>query len=148
MEALKQGSDAFFILIGGIMVLAMHAVFAFLERGTVRKKNQANALIKILVDFFQFLPCCISPRVTASPIRRLFLSAPNRYRKDRTVSAHPPSNIPFLALGAWILTVGRFGFNVMSAQPLDKLSGLVTVCAGSDLMHRLGAMLAGRVACV
>jgi hypothetical protein len=43
MEALKQGSDALFILLGGIMVLAMHAGFAFLELGTVRKKNQVNA---------------------------------------------------------------------------------------------------------
>ena len=51
MEALKQGSDALFILLGGIMVLAMHAGFAFLELGTVRKKNQVNALVKIIVDF-------------------------------------------------------------------------------------------------
>ena len=51
MDALKQGSDALFILLGGIMVLAMHAGFAFLELGTVRKKNQVNALVKILVDF-------------------------------------------------------------------------------------------------
>ncbi len=51
MEALKQGSDALFILLGAIMVLAMHAGFAFLELGTVRKKNQVDALVKILVDF-------------------------------------------------------------------------------------------------
>eukprot|EP01036_Dinobryon_divergens_P005345 gene5345-7068_t len=51
MEALKQGADTLFILLGGIMVLAMHAGFAFLELGTVRKKNQVNALVKILVDF-------------------------------------------------------------------------------------------------
>ena len=51
MEALKQGADALFILLGGIMVLAMHAGFAFLELGTVRRKNQVNALVKILVDF-------------------------------------------------------------------------------------------------
>jgi hypothetical protein len=50
MDALKQGSDALFILLGGIMVLAMHAGFAFLELGTVRKKNQVNALVKILAD--------------------------------------------------------------------------------------------------
>ena len=97
------------------------------------------------------------------------------------MSAHPPSNIPFLALGAWILTVGWFGFNVMSAQTLDKISGLVAVnslmamvggtlaalffgkndpgfvhngplaglvavCAGSDLMHPLGALVVGGVA--
>jgi Amt family ammonium transporter len=102
----------------------------------------------------------------------------NRYRKDGAVSAHPPSNIPFLALGAWVLTVGWFGFNVMSAQTIDKVSGLVAVnslmamvggtlaalllgrndpgfvhngplaglvavCAGSDLMHPLGALAVG-----
>ncbi|MEO8297969.1 MAG: ammonium transporter, partial [Burkholderiales bacterium] len=51
MENLKQGADTLFILLGAIMVLAMHAGFAFLELGTVRKKNQVNALVKILVDF-------------------------------------------------------------------------------------------------
>ena len=51
MENLKSGSDVLFILLGAIMVLAMHAGFAFLELGTVRKKNQVNALVKILVDF-------------------------------------------------------------------------------------------------
>ena len=105
----------------------------------------------------------------------------NRYRKDGAVSAHPPSSIPFLALSAWILTVGWFGFNVMSTQTLDKLSGLVAVnslmamaggtlaalvvgkndpgflhngplaglvavCAGSDLMHPIGALVVGAVA--
>ncbi|MDQ5878145.1 MAG: ammonium transporter, Amt family, partial [Pseudomonadota bacterium] len=104
-----------------------------------------------------------------------------RYRKGGEVSAHPPSSIPFLALGAWILTVGWFGFNVMSAQTLDKISGLVAlnslmamvggtlvalvlgkndpgfvhngplaglvaVCAGSDLMHPMGALVVGAVA--
>jgi hypothetical protein len=105
----------------------------------------------------------------------------NRYRKDGVVSAHPPSSIPFLALGSWILIVGWFGFNVMSAQTLDKISGLVAVnslmamvggtlaalvlgkndpgfvhngplaglvavCAGSDLMHPMGALVVGAVA--
>jgi Amt family ammonium transporter len=105
----------------------------------------------------------------------------NRYRKDGAVSAHPPSSIPFLALGAWILIVGWFGFNVMSAQTLDKMSGLVAVnslmamvggtlaalalgkndpgfvhngplaglvavCAGSDVMHPMGALVVGVVA--
>ena len=51
MDALKTGQDVLFILLGGIMVLAMHSGFAFLELGTVRKKNQVNALVKILVDF-------------------------------------------------------------------------------------------------
>ena len=287
MEALKQGSDALFILLGGIMVLAMHAGFAFLELGTVRKKNQVNALVKILVDFsvstvvyflvgytvaygtgflvgaeqlaqrngydlvkFFFLltfaaaiPAIISggiaerakfgPQLIATAIivgivypvfegvawNQMFgiqawikattgsefhdfagsvvvhgvggwLALPavlllgaraNRYRKDGSISAHPPSNIPFLALGAWILTVGWFGFNVMSAQTIDKISGLVAVnslmamvggtlvalalgkndpgfvhngplaglvavCAGSDLMHPLGALVVGGVA--
>ena len=52
MDAHKQGADALFILLGAIMVLAMHAGFAFLELGTVRRKNQVNALVKILVDFY------------------------------------------------------------------------------------------------
>ncbi len=104
-----------------------------------------------------------------------------RYTKDGTISAHPPSSIPFLALGAWILSVGWFGFNVMSAQTIDKISGLVAVnsllamaggtlaayvagkndpgfvhngplaglvaiCAGSDVMHPLGALFTGLVA--
>ncbi|MBA4330092.1 MAG: ammonium transporter [Polaromonas sp.] len=287
MDALKQGSDALFILLGGIMVLAMHAGFAFLELGTVRKKNQVNALVKILVDFsvstvvyfivgygvaygtsffvgaeqlaakngyelvkFFFLltfaaaiPAIISggiaerarfyPQLLATavivgfvypffegivwnqhfgvqawiesvtgaqfhdfagsivvhaiggwlalPAVILLGARSNRYRKDGGISAHPPSSIPFLALGAWILTVGWFGFNVMSAQTIDKISGLVAVnslmamvggtlaalalgkndpgfvhngplaglvavCAGSDLMHPLGALVTGAVA--
>ena len=287
MEALKQGSDALFILLGGVMVLAMHAGFAFLELGTVRKKNQVNALVKILVDFsvstvmyfligysvaygtnffvgaeqlaarngyelvkFFFLltfaaaiPAIISggiaerarfgPQLVATavivgliyplfegvawnqhfgiqawikaltgeefhdfagsvvvhalggwlalPAVLLLGARSNRYRKDGAISAHPPSNIPFLALGAWILTVGWFGFNVMSAQTIDKISGLVAVnslmamvggtlaamalgrndpgfvhngplaglvavCAGSDVMHPLGALVVGSVA--
>lgn len=287
MDALKQGTDALFILLGGIMVLAMHAGFAFLELGTVRKKNQVNALVKILVDFsvstvayflvgyavaygttffvgaeqlaakngydlvkFFFLltfaaaiPAIISggiaerakfwPQLIATavivgfvypffegivwnqhfgvqawiktvtgdefhdfagsvvvhavggwialPAVILLGARANRYRKDGAVSAHPPSNIPFLALGAWILCVGWFGFNVMSAQTIDKISGLVAVnslmamvggtlaalvagkndpgfvhngplaglvavCAGSDLMHPLGALVVGAVA--
>jgi ammonium transporter, Amt family len=287
MEQLKQGSDALFILLGAIMVLAMHAGFAFLELGTVRKKNQVNALVKILVDFavstiayffvgyavaygttffvgaealaarngydlvkFFFLltfaaaiPAIVSggiaerarfgPQVIATAalvalVYPLFEGAvwggrfgiqawvkgatgaefhdfagsvvvhavggfiglaavlllgarSNRYRKDGAVSAHPPSSIPFLALGAWVLAVGWFGFNVMSAQTIDKISGLVAVnslmamaggtlvaawlgrndpgfayngplaglvavCAGSDVMHPLGALTTGGVA--
>lgn len=104
-----------------------------------------------------------------------------RYGKDGRLHAFPPSNIPFLALGAWILTVGWFGFNVMSAQTMEAVSGLVAmnslmamvggtlaavvagkndpgfihngplaglvaVCAGSDLMHPLGALATGIVA--
>jgi Amt family ammonium transporter len=51
LENLKINNDTLFILLGAIMVLAMHAGFAFLELGTVRKKNQVNALVKILSDF-------------------------------------------------------------------------------------------------
>ena len=104
-----------------------------------------------------------------------------RYPKNGSVTAQPPSSIPFLALGAWILAVGWFGFNVMSAQTIDKISGLVAVnslmamaggtiaaliagrndpgfvhngplaglvavCAGSDVMHPIGALATGAVA--
>ena len=244
MEQLKQGSDALFILLGAIMVLAMHAGFAFLELGTVRKKNQVNALVKILVDFsvstidyffvgytvaygvqfftgaetlaakngyelvkFFFLltfaaatPAIISggiaerarfrPQLIATavivgliyplfegvvwngnfgvqawlkattgaelhdfagsivvhavggwialPAVLLLGARSNRYRKDGAISAHPPSSIPFLALGAWILAVGWFGFNVMSAQTIDKISGLVAV---NSLMAMAGGTL-------
>ena len=287
MDQVKHGTDALFILLGAIMVLAMHAGFAFLELGTVRKKNQVNALVKILVDFavstiayflvgysvaygvtfftgaealaakngyelvkFFFLltfaaaiPAIVSggiaerarfgPQLIATAVlvgliyplfegvvwnqqfgiqgwikaatgvefhdfagsvvvhtvggwiglaAVLLLGArAGRYRKDGMVSAHPPSSIPFLALGSWILAVGWFGFNVMSAQTIDKISGLVAVnslmamaggtlvaalmgrndpgfayngplaglvaiCAGSDLMHPIGALLTGGLA--
>jgi len=283
----KNGADALFILLGAIMILAMHAGFAFLELGTVRRKNQVNALVKILADFavstiayffvgyyvaygvsffsgaetlaarsgfelvkFFFLltfaaaiPAIISggiaerskfhPQLIATAvlvglvypffegiawnqhfgvqawIKNVFgaefhdfagsivvhavggwIALPavlllgarrGRYTREGAVAAHPPSNIPFLALGAWILTVGWFGFNVMSAQTLDKmnglvalnslmamaggtlvalvmgkndpgfvyngpLAGLVAVCAGSDLMHPLGALVTGGIA--
>ena len=287
VETLKSGSDVLFILLGAIMVLAMHAGFAFLELGTVRKKNQVNALVKILVDFavstiayffigysiaygvdffsgaellaekngyelvkFFFLltfaaaiPAIISggiaerakfnPQLIATfilvgfiypffegiawnqhygiqawiksltgeefhdfagsvvvhavggwialPAVILLGARRGRYTKDGNVAAHPPSSIPFLALGAWILAVGWFGFNVMSAQTIDKVSGLVAmnslmamvggtlaawvigrndpgftyngplaglvaVCAGSDLMHPMGALVVGLIA--
>jgi len=287
MEDLKVSSDALFILLGAIMVLAMHSGFAFLELGTVRKKNQVNALVKILTDFaistlayffigygiaygthffigaeqlaqksgyelvkFFFLltfaaaiPAIVSggiaerakfnPQLMATfmlvgfvyPFFEgiawnhhfgiqdwfnasfgaefhdfagsvvvhavggwiglaavLMLGARHgRYNKEGQISAHPPSSIPFLALGAWILTVGWFGFNVMSAQTINNISGLVAVnslmamvggtltalwmgrndpgfvhngplaglvavCAGSDLMHPMGALIVGGVA--
>ncbi|MDH5192033.1 MAG: ammonium transporter, partial [Gammaproteobacteria bacterium] len=104
-----------------------------------------------------------------------------RYGKNGEIFAHPPSSIPFLALGAWILTVGWFGFNVMSAQTVEgvsglvalnslmamvggvlaalavgkndpgfvhngPLAGLVAVCAGSDVMHPMGALITGSIA--
>jgi len=281
------GTDVFFLLMGAVLVLAMHAGFAFLEAGTVRKKNQVNALVKILVDFgistvayffigyavaygvsflsgaqalsaksgidlmrFFFLltfaaavPAIISggiaerarfwPQMAATAIivglvypfyegivwgERFHVQAliessfgarfhdfagsvvvhtmggwialgavlllgsrKGRYTKDGKVIAIPPSSIPFLALGSWILVVGWFGFNVMSAQGLDKVSGLVAVnslmamvggllggllagrndpgfvhngalaglvavCAGSDVMHPVGALVVGAVA--
>ena len=104
-----------------------------------------------------------------------------RYKDGKIAQAFPPSSIPFLALGAWILTVGWFGFNVMSAQAVagvsglvalnslmamvggvlvaqlvgrndpgfvhnGPLAGLVAVCAGSDVMHPVGALITGGVA--
>src|SRR6478736_8139749 len=287
MESLRSSADTLFILLGAVMVLAMHAGFAFLELGTVRKKNQVNALVKILTDFasstiayffigytvaygvnfftgaatlaqasgyglvkFFFLltfaaavPAIVSggiaerarfsPQMAASfalvalvypffegiawnghfgfqnwlkgtfgaefhdfagsvvvhafggwiaLVAVLLLGARRgRYSKDGGIAAHPPSSIPFLALGAWVLSVGWFGFNVMSAQTLDKISGLVAVnslmamvggtlvatligrndpgfvhngplaglvavCAGSDVMHPIGALVVGGVA--
>ncbi len=287
METFKSANDVLFILLGAIMVLAMHAGFAFLEVGTVRRKNQVNALVKIMVDFsistiayffigygiaygvhfmqgadvlsaksgyelvkFFFLltfaaaiPAIVSggiaermrfnPQLAATFLvvgfvypffegiawnghyglqdwllantgakfhdfagsvvvhamggwialgAVLLLGARHgRYSKDGRLHAFPPSNIPFLALGAWILTVGWFGFNVMSAQTAEAVSGLVAlnslmalvggtlsatvagkndpgfvhngplaglvaVCAGSDVMHPLGALVTGLVA--
>ena len=286
MEALVSANDVLFVLLGAIMVLAMHAGFAFLEVGTVRQKNQVNALVKIMVDFcvstiayffigysiayginffsgadvlaaksgydlvkFFFLltfaaaiPAIVSggiaerakfnPQLAATFLivgfvypffegiawnghfgfqdwlknsfganfhdfagsvvvhamggwialaAVILLGARNGRYKDGKLHAYPPSNIPFLALGAWILTVGWFGFNVMSAQSIQNISGLVAVnslmalvggtlaalvlgkndpgfvhngplaglvavCAGSDIMHPLGALVTGAVA--
>ena len=287
MEHLKTGTDSLFILLGAIMVLAMHSGFAFLELGTVRRKNQVNALVKILVDFsvstlayffvgysvaygvsffvgaetlaqkngfelvkFFFLltfaaaiPAIVSGGIAERArfgsqllatavlvgliypffegiawnqkfgVQAFFKEAfgeefhdfagsvvvhavggwiglmavlrvgprRGRYSREGAIAAHPPSSIPFLALGAWILSVGWFGFNVMSAQTIDKISGLVAinslmamvggtlaatlagrndpgfvhngplaglvaVCAGSDVMHPLGALVVGGVA--
>ena len=282
-----QNTDLLFLLLGAILVLAMHAGFAFLELGTVRHKNQVNALSKILTDFsisavaYFFIgyyisygehffhsstvlaeehgynlmrcfflltfaaaiPAIISggiaerAKMRSQAIATLFLVALiypffegmvwngnfglqkwlensfgasfhdfagsvvvhamggwialaavlllgpryGRYKKDGRVSAHPPSSIPFLALGSWILIVGWFGFNVMSAQRLDAISGLVAmnslmamvggtiaanffgkedpgflhngplaglvaICAGSDIVHPLGAFVIGAIA--
>jgi Amt family ammonium transporter len=242
-------ADVFFIFMGAVMVLAMHAGFAFLELGTVRKKNQVNALAKIIVDFsvstvayffvgyaiayginffspapalavksgyeltrFFFLltfaaavPAIISggiaerarfwPQLIATAVivglvypfyegiawgdnfgvqalmessfgakfhdfagsivvhamggwlalGAVMMLGPRkgRYTTDGHARSIPPSSIPFLALGSWILVVGWFGFNVMSAQSLDKLSGLVAV---NSLMALVGGVLAALVA--
>ncbi|MBF0169403.1 MAG: ammonium transporter [Alphaproteobacteria bacterium] len=293
MDSVKTGADVLFILLGAIMVLAMHSGFAFLELGTVRRKNQVNALVKIMTDFavstlayflvgytvaygvtffasakiltgegglfaahgfdlvkFFFLltfaaaiPAIISggiaerarfvPQLMATAVLvgliypffeglvwggrlgfQTFIEASfgapfhdfagsvvvhavggwaglgavlmlgnrlGRYKKGGGLVAFPPSNIPFLALGAWILSVGWFGFNVMSAQTVEAISGLVAmnsllamvggtlaallagrndpgfvhngplaglvaVCAGSDVMHPLGALVTGAAA--
>jgi Amt family ammonium transporter len=293
MEPTSLGVDVLFVLLGAILVLAMHAGFAFLEVGTVRRKNQVNALVKILTDFavstcayffigytiaygidffvsaktlsgggggfapkgyelvrFFFLatfaaavPAIVSggiaerakfwPQLCATALIVAFCypafeglvwgtrlgfqdwmaatfgasfhdfagsvvvhafggwlalgavivlgARRGRYRPNGSVVGIPPSNIPFLALGAWILSVGWFGFNVMSAQKMEGLSGLVAlnslmamvggilsalaagrndpgfihngalaglvaVCAGSDVMHPLGALVTGAMA--
>ncbi len=249
MDALKNGADTLFILLGAILILAMHAGFAFLELGTVRKKNQVNALVKILVDFavstiayffigytlaygvnffsdaaalsqrngyelvkFFFLltfaaaiPAIISggiaerakfhPQLVATallvgfvypffegivwnhnlgiqawlkaslgaefhdfagsvvvhaiggwvalPAVILLGARRGRYSKSGAIASHPPSSIPFLALGSWVLVVGWFGFNVMSAQTLDKVNGLVAL---NSLMAMVGGTLAGVLA--
>ena len=282
-----QNIDLLFLLLGAVLVLAMHAGFAFLELGTVRHKNQVNALSKILTDFslsaiayffvgyyisyghhfFHIgdtlaadhgynlmrcfflltfaaaIPAIISggiaerAKMRSQAIATVLLVAlvypffegiawngnfglqqwlqdtfgasfhdfagsvvvhamggwialaavvllgarDGRYKKDGRVSAHPSSSIPFLALGSWILIVGWFGFNVMSAQRLDAISGLVAInslmamvggtlaanfagkndpgflhngplaglvaiCAGSDVVHPIGALVIGAIA--
>ncbi len=297
MDTFKTGADVFFVLMGAILVLAMHAGFAFLEVGTVRRKNQVNALIKIMVDFAvstmayffigyaiaygvdflvnasvlvgeskaegyefaksgydlvkffflltfaaaipaiisggiaeraKFLPQLIATALVVAVIYPTFegmvwgsrfnfqgwiegmfgvgfhdfagsivvhavggwialgavvmLGArQGRYRKNGQLIGIPPSNIPFLALGSWILSIGWFGFNVMSAQSVEgitglvamnslmamgggiivamivgrndpgfvhngALAGLVAVCAGSDVMHPIGALATGGIA--
>ena len=286
VETLVSSSNTLFILLGAIMVFAMHAGFAFLEVGTVRHKNQVNALVKIMTDFAvsalvyffvgyqiaygvtffdsaevlsanngyelvkffflmtfaaaipaiisggvaeraKFYPMLISAAVIVGLVYPFFegiiwngnygfqdwleanygasfhdfagsvvvhgvggwvalaaillLGTRNgRFRQGKLV-AFAPSNIPFLALGAWILCIGWFGFNVMSAQTLDgvsglvavnslmamvggvltamligkndpgfihngPLAGLVAVCAGSDVMHPIGALITGGIA--
>ena len=243
VETLVQGSNTLFILMGAIMVFAMHAGFAFLEVGTVRHKNQVNALVKIMTDFgfsavvyffvgywiaydvtffadaatlsqgngyelvkffflmtfaaaipaiisggvaerARFYPMLFGAALCVGIVYPLFegmiwngnygfqdwlesqfgagfhdfagsvvvhgvggwigLAAvlvlgarKGRYRNGRVV-AFPPSNIPFLALGAWILCIGWFGFNVMSAQTLDGVSGLVAL---NSLMAMVGGII-------
>jgi Amt family ammonium transporter len=253
MEQVQQGSDVFFLLMGAILVFAMHGGFAFLEVGTVRHKNQVNALVKILVDFaistlsyffigywlaygvsflasaatitgpdfglqgfglvkFFFLctfaaavPAIVSGGIAerakfssqalatacivglAYPLFEgivwnrnfgiqdgffkavlgadfhdfagsivvhavggwiavaavLLLGARiGRYDRGRSI-ATPPSSIPWLAMGSWLLCVGWFGFNVMSAQSLKSISGLVAM---NSLMAMCGGVIAALIA--
>ena len=86
MDQVKQGTDALFILLGAIMVLAMHAGFAFLELGTVRKKNQVNALVKILVDFAVSTHRLLSSSATRSPTASTSSPAPRRWRRRTATS--------------------------------------------------------------
>ncbi|MCB1519735.1 MAG: ammonium transporter [Hyphomicrobiaceae bacterium] len=293
MQELQHGTDVFFLLMGAILVFAMHGGFAFLEVGTVRHKNQVNALVKILVDFAistvsyffigywvaygvtffvnasglaggaeGFLPngfslvkffflCTFAAAVPAivsggiaerarfnaqclatallvgifypliegtvwnsnfglqeglfkgmfganfrdfagsivvhafggwvalGAVLRLGARA-GRYDRGG-ISGIPPSSIPWLAMGSWMLCVGWFGFNVMSSQSVTGISGLVAmnslmamvggilaalvagkndpgfvhngalaglvaVCAGSDIMHPIGALVTGAIA--
>src|SRR5512132_1491388 len=51
VTGLKSSADVLFLMLGAVMVFAMHAGFAFLEVGTVRQKNQVNAFVKILTDW-------------------------------------------------------------------------------------------------
>lgn len=249
MTESNAGLDVFFVLVGAILVFAMHGGFAFLELGTVRKKNQVNALVKILVDFafstlayfvigytiaygvtffhdaatlsgggegfapqgfslvkFFFLatfaaavPAIVSggvaerakfwPQVIAAAvivgliypfsegivwnanygIQALLESTFGARFHDfaGSIQVHAlggwialaavlrigsrvgrygpngrpfaPSSIPWLALGTWLLTIGWFGFNVMSAQSVAGASGLVAL---NSLMAMVGGIIA------
>ena len=119
MEALKQGSDALFILLGGIMVLAMHAGFAFLELGTVRKKNQVNALVKILTDFsvstvMYFVVGFGVAYGTSFFVGAEQLAAQQRLRAGAVLlSAHVRRRIPAIISGG-IAERARFGPQLMA----------------------------------
>jgi Amt family ammonium transporter len=259
MDTFQTGADVLFVLIGAILVFFMHSGFAFLEVGTVRKKNQVNALVKILADFAistmayffigyavaygtnffvnasvltgqstaegyefakngldlvkffflltfaaaipaiisggiaeraKFWPQCVATAVLVGVFYPLFEGAVwgsnfgfqdwitsmfgvgfhdfagsivvhgvggwiglgavlilgernGHYTKDGRVIGIPPSNIPFLALGSWILCVGWFGFNVMSAQSIEGISGLVAM---NSLMAMAGGILTALIA--
>lgn len=250
--SMKSG-DVLFMLLGAVMIFSMHAGFAFLEVGTVRKKNQVNALNKILFDWaistivyfligfpiaygiksFSFwqdanslieagsvdmirfflllgfaacIPAIISGGIaerakfwTNSVAGAIFvglvypfvesaiwgqlnffgsgswleslvgvpfkdyagsivvhamggwLALPaiiilgprrKRYLENGESSPISVSNIPFLALGSWILCVGWFGFNVMSAQAIDGISSIVAI---NSLMAMVGGILSGSI---
>lgn len=250
MNNINVGGDVFFVLVGAILVFAMHGGFAFLEVGTVRHKNQVNALVKILVDFglstlayffvgyfiaygvhfflsaadlsggaegfdpqglslvkffflttfaaaipaiisggiaerMKFAPQCFATVALVSVFYPLFegivwggnfgiqswleasFGAPfrdfagsivvhavggwialgavlhlgprlGRYTSKGTTVGIPPSSIPWLALGSWMLCVGWFGFNVMTAASLESVSGLVAI---NSLMAMVGGIL-------
>ncbi|MDA3847451.1 MAG: hypothetical protein PF505_13085 [Vallitaleaceae bacterium] len=44
-------NDVLLLLLGTVMILSMHAGFAFLEAGTVNKKDEVNAFNKIIFDW-------------------------------------------------------------------------------------------------
>ena len=60
MEALKSGSDVLFILLGGIMVLAMHSGFAFLEldglRAELDRHDNLARRIRLPPGLYPLLP--------------------------------------------------------------------------------------------
>ena len=255
MQNTSTGGDVFFVLTGAILVFAMHGGFAFLEAGTVRHKNQVNALVKILADFalstvsyflvgyfiaygthffvsaaglsggaegfelqglslvkffflttfaaaipaiisggiaerMKFTPQCFATVALVGVFYPLFegvvwggnfglqgwleatFGAPfrdfagsvvvhavggwialaavlllgprlGRYRADGRTNGIPPSSIPWLALGSWMLCVGWFGFNVMTAASLENVSGLVAI---NSLMAMVGGIISALVA--
>lgn len=243
-----NSSNVLFLMLGAVMILAMHAGFAFLEAGTVSRKNQVNAFNKIIFDWstttviyflvgfplaygiflytdtsiltknnglelvrFFFLvgfaaavPSIISGGVVgrmkfySQSIAALFLGAliypffeglvwgrisfmgqqgslfhlffgvpfhdfagsvvvhslggwialpailllkPRTGRYDGNLDTRP-SSIPFLTLGSWILIVGWFGFNVMSSQNIENISGLVAI---NSLMAMVGGTIGGLI---
>lgn len=254
METPSVGGDVFFVLVGAILVFAMHGGFAFLEVGTVRQKNQVNALVKILVDFaistvayffvgytfaygtsflvdaatlsgggeafelqgltlvkffflttfaaaipaiisggiaerMKFLPQCVATAALVGIAYPLFegivwngnfgfqswlegafgagfhdfagsvvvhgvggwialgavllLGARmGRYDSKGRPVGIPPSSLPWLAMGSWMLCVGWFGFNVMTAASLEAASGLVAI---NSLMAMVGGVLSALI---
>jgi Amt family ammonium transporter len=118
-------------------------IYPFFEGITWNQQFGIQAWIKELTgeEFHDFAGSIVVHAMggwIALPAILLLGARRGRYTKDGNVAAHPPSNIPFLALGAWILAVGWFGFNVMSAQTIDKISGLVAL---NSLMAMVGGTL-------
>jgi Amt family ammonium transporter len=255
-QSLQYSGDVLFLMVGAVLVFFMHAGFAFLEVGTVRKKNQVNALVKILSDWgmstvmyfmigfpiayginfwmnagdimqlangkitggvrgFDLIHCfflltfaaCIPAIVSGGVAERMkfwpqifagavftalgyplfesiiwgknpflqtwlassfgapfhdyagsvvvhsiggWIALPaiillgqriGRWVNGKSIGI-PVSNIPFLSLGSWILAVGWFGFNVMSAGKFEAISGLVAV---NSLFAMVGGILFGLI---